>query len=245
MWSAWGGLTLPDSASLPAPGVCHLWPVPVGSLTGGFLTEAERLRTERFGAEHARQTFITSRTAQRVLLARYLGVHPEAVAIDRTCARCEEQHGRPTIPDATFDFSVTHTRTWVVLAVVSGGRVGVDLEHQDATRDVDLLGGTLTPAERLEFAGIAAADRTSWFLRRWTRKEAATKLTGHGLNTPFDALDVGGPTVAWQGPAGDWPAEPVHLLDVDAADGLVAAVATTRPVTSVLMCGPVEYPLFR
>lgn len=240
MSSAWGALTLPDGGSLPAPGICHLWPIRVGALTADLLTEAETVRSERFRAEHARQTFITSRAAQRLLLARYLGVRPEAVAIDRTCSRCGEQHGRPTIPDAAFDYSVTHTRAWVVVAVVAAGRVGVDLEHQDTTRDVDLLAGTLAESEKQEFAAVEPADRTTWFLRRWTRKEAAVKLTGHGLNARFDALDVGGPTVAWRGPATEWTADAVHLLDVRASDGLVASIATTTPVTSVVMCGPLE-----
>ncbi|MEV6964629.1 4'-phosphopantetheinyl transferase superfamily protein [Hamadaea sp. NPDC051192] len=235
----WGELAVPGAASAPPAGVCHLWPIPVAGRTrwiSDWISDEEWAQADRFVAEHARRTFLTSRSAQREVAARYLGVTPDAVPIDRTCRRCGGPHGRPTVP-GPIDLSVSHTREWVVLAVVGAGRVGVDLEHEATTRDLDSLTGTLTAAERAEFAEVPPPDQVGWFLRRWTRKEAAVKLTGHGLAVRFDALDTRGPLAIADGVAPDWPTEDIHLTDVRAGGGLVVALATTVPLRSVLLCG--------
>lgn len=232
----WGEAALPVAASAPPPGVCHLWPVPVGGRTS-WISDEEWAQADRFLAEHARRTFLTSRSAQREVAARYLGVPPAEVTIERTCRRCGGPHGRPAV-QGPIDLSVSHTREWVVLAVVGSGRVGVDLEHQATARDLDSLTGTLTAAERAEFAAVPEPARTEWFLRRWTRKEAAVKLTGHGLAVRFDALDTRGPLAIADGVAADWPTEDIHLTDVRVGGDLVVALATTVPPTSVELCGP-------
>jgi len=231
----WGEPSLPVAASAPPAGVVHLWPVPVSGRTG-WISAEERAQADRFLAEHARRTFLTSRSAQREVAARYLGA---TATIDRTCRRCGGPHGRPTVR-GPIDLSVSHTREWVVLAVVGSGRVGVDLEHRSTARDLDSLTGTLTAAERIEFAQVAPTERVDWFLRRWTRKEATVKVTGHGLAVRFDALDTGGPLAIADDVAPDWPTEDIHLTDVPVGDGLVAALATTVAPVDVVICGPLD-----
>ena len=68
---------------------------------------------------------------------------------------------------------------------------------------------------------------TASFLVAWTRKEAVTKATGDGMRATFSevivAADDGPPrVVAWP-----YPRSPgdVSLLDLDAAEGYVAALA--------------------
>jgi 4'-phosphopantetheinyl transferase len=203
----------------PADGVCDLWQFPISA-------RPDLAREE-------------SRTAQQALVERYLGA---GAVIDRTCRRCGEQHGRPTVR-GPIDLSVSHTREWLVLAVVGSGRVGVDLEQTAAARDLDALTtSTLTAAERIEFAQVPSPERAAWFLRRWTRKEAAVKLTGHGLAVRFDALDTGGPLAIADGVAPDWPDEDIHLTDVRLSDDLVLALATTVPLTEVRVHGPLPTP---
>jgi 4'-phosphopantetheinyl transferase len=242
----WGAFTSPPVASAPAAGECHLWPVAVVARTpwGSLLDADERAQADRFVVDHARDTFRTSRVAQRVIAARYLDISPAAVRIDRTCRRCGAQHGRPGLLGAAIDFSVTHTRDWVVLAVVGKGRVGVDLEDVATARDLDsLIMGTLTAAERETFAVVPPPERAGWFLRLWTRKEAAVKLTGHGLAAGMGALDTIGPIAVAMSPPPDWPVEPIHLRDIPVGGGLIAAVATTVPLTKVTVCGPVDLTL--
>ena len=85
----------------------------------------------------------------------------------------------------------------------------------------------LSAAERAVLAGSPAAGRAHGFLVAWTRKEAVTKATGDGLGAAFSnvvvAADAGPPRlVSWP-----YPRSPrsVSLLDLDVADGYVAALA--------------------
>jgi 4'-phosphopantetheinyl transferase len=237
----WGPLTLPSPGDAPAPGVCHLWL----SRTAGaeryrrLLDDDEIAAAERLRVESARDAFVASRAAQRLVLGRYLGCRPESVVIARECRHCGGDHGRPYIMGAPVDFSVSHSAGWLLLAVVGGGLVGVDLERVTDARAVDdLADRVLGPGEQEGFMLVPRQDRAAWFIWVWARKEAVLKLTGHGIVGPLSSLDVVGSTAvaSWQ-PEG-WPTEPIHLRDVPAGQDLRVALATTVPLTSVLACGP-------
>jgi 4'-phosphopantetheinyl transferase len=187
--------------------------------------------------EPATEVHLTSRAAQRLILARYLGVAPDAVTVDRTCDRCgDPQHGRPHVPGARLDYSVSHTRAWVMVAVVGDGRVGADLDARPADHDLDdLAAAALTPAERRAWRRVPARDRADALLAYWTRKEATTKLTGHGLTIPLRDLDVTGtrPTLLTSDPSVRLPYPRPYLTHVPAPAGHSAALATTTHVDQV------------
>ena len=237
----WGPLTLPSPGVAPATGVCHLWLARTAGAARyqGLLGADEVAAARRFRVESARDAFVASRAAQRLVLGRYLGRRPESVVITRDCRHCGGDHGRPYVAGAPVDFSVSHSAGWLILAVVGDGLVGVDLERVTGTRAVDdLADRVLGPAEQERFMVVPRQDRAAWFIWAWARKEAALKLTGHGIVGPLSSLDVVGSTaVASQQPAG-WPIEPIHLRDVPAGPDLRAALATTVPLTGVLACGP-------
>ena len=184
--------------------------------------------------EHAHRTFPASRSAQRRILAGYLGIAPSAVQIVRTCQMCGGDHGRPRIAGAGFDYSVSHTPDWVVLAVVGEGLVGVDVESPRRALQ-NLAPHLLTPAERARFDTAPTERRPDLMIRAWTRKEAASKVTGHGL-AAFTKLDVSGPIVA-VGPGLRLPMDSdIHLREIEAPGGHVAAVATTPRLVRVVAC---------
>ncbi|GAA1988647.1 hypothetical protein GCM10009718_27770 [Isoptericola halotolerans] len=94
----------------------------------------------------------TSRTMQRSVLARTLGVSVEDVRIDRRCARCGHiGHGRPVAVDGPA-YSVTRSGRIVAMAVVPCGAVGLDAEEERAGS------------------------------RAWVRGEAALKARGLGID---------------------------------------------------------------
>lgn len=151
--------------------------------------------------------------------------------------------GRPYLPGSALDFSVSHTSGWLLIAVVSSGKVGVDIEVITAQRSSDdLARQVLSPAEQERYLLVPRAARAQAFIRAWTRKEAALKLTGHGITAPLRALDVTGPCAVLSPPLPGWPAEPIHLHDLPASGDLLAAVASTRPVSRIRHCGPVPTP---
>ncbi|HET9895827.1 MAG TPA: 4'-phosphopantetheinyl transferase superfamily protein [Streptosporangiaceae bacterium] len=238
--TVWGPLAHPQPATPPPEWHCDLWPVPIGPASRflALLDPEDVERAKRYKVESARDIFLTSRGMQRLVLGSYLGCPPGEVRIARDCLLCGGDHGRPYVPGAGFDFSVSHTTGWLLIAVVGAGRVGVDIESLTVARSVEELAHrVLSPAEQDEFLPVPRADRSGWFLRAWTRKEAAVKLTGHGLIVTLSDLEVSGPTVVVSPVPAQWPAEPIHLLDIPCGPELRAAIATTAPVSTLRMCG--------
>lgn len=228
---------------IPAPGECHLWHVPVRERPDWlpYLDREERAAADRFTRVRARHVFTTSRAAQRLIGAFYLGLPPRDVLITRDCPRCATgaPHGRPRFAHgapAPVDYSVSHTEEHLLVAVTGRGAVGVDIEGRASLRDVDGVARVaLTTAEREHFATLSAEERPRWLLTMWTRKEAAAKLTGLGLRVDPRHLDVRGPLVS-AGPVPQWPGIPVHLYDLPAPGGHAAALASTAPVTRIRAC---------
>ena len=222
---------------IPAAGECHLWLVPVRPRPAWLplLDAAERERARRLAGSHAGDELVTSRAAQRLIGARYLGVPPSAVRTDRSCGHCGgAAHGPPRFvgrPDVTH--AVAHAGAWLLVAVTAGEPVGVDLETTPGFGDRDgLARATLTAGEARRYAALPEAERRRWLLTAWTRKEAAAKLTGLGLRVAPRLLDVSGPVAAAEGVPG-WPAEPVLLRELSLPAGYVGTLATLRPVTAL------------
>jgi len=241
-YTVWGQLTLPQPGVRPQAGICHLWAARIDGAADyqALLDQEEIARAERFRVAGAREAFVTSRGAQRLVLGRYLGRPPAEVRIARDCRHCGRDHGRPYVGGAPVDFSVSHSAGWLLIAVVSDGLVGVDLEQVSGSRAVDdLAGRVLGPAEQEQLQHVPRDDRAAWFIRAWARKEAVLKLTGHGIAARLSGLEVTGQVAVASSPPAGWPAGAIHLRDVPAGPDLRAALATTVALTGVLHCGPV------
>lgn len=238
---------------LPAPGECHLWLVPVRPRPGWLpmLDAGERHKAGRLTGTPAGDVFVTSRGTQRLVGSAYLGVPPSAVVTDRDCPHCAapgkqpDKHGRPRFRAAPFDYSVSHTEKWLLLAVAGAGLVGADIEDLNAVPDPEALAkASLSPGEQRHYARLRPAEQPQWLLSAWTRKEAAMKLTGLGLQAPPNLVDVRGP-VATVGAVPGWPAGPIHLHRIGAPGGHVAALATTVPLLGLQRFELPEAPLAR
>ncbi|MEU5095436.1 4'-phosphopantetheinyl transferase superfamily protein [Streptomyces sp. NPDC020996] len=226
----------PAPLAPPAPGVCDLWFLTVRHRPSWIplLSPRERDRLTVLGATPSGASLVTSRAAQRLVTARYLGVPPETVRPVRRCERCDHpSHGRPRVPGAPFDYSVSHSEEWLLIAVVGSGRVGADLDTVGPHRDVEGLARTaLTSAEHRAHLRLPAEARRSAFLTAWARKEAAIKLTGHGLAAPPVLVDVAGPR-ATAPRVPDRPRSAPWLTDLPAPPGHAAALATSEPLTTL------------
>lgn len=227
-----------DLAAAPAPRTCDVWLVPVRHREAWTRLLTVPDREHLVGLDSvATAVHLTSRAAQRLILSRYLGVFPDEITVDRSCERCGDPlHGRPRVPGAALEYSVSHTRAWVLVAVVGDGRIGADLDARPADGDLeDLAAAALTPAERRTWRRLPARDRADALLAYWTRKEATTKLAGHGLTIPLRDLDVTGPrpTLLTRDPAVRLPHPRPYLTHVPAPAGHSAALATTTHVDQV------------
>jgi 4'-phosphopantetheinyl transferase len=203
------------------------------------LLDAEE--TERLSlliAGEARDTFATSRAVQRLIGARYLDLPPEEVRIARDCQYCAGNHGRPRFPGAAIEYSVSHTKEWLLVAVTGTGLVGVDVESTALDRDVGRMASVvLTETEQERFAQLPERMRARWLVRSWTRKEAAMKLVGLGLAAPPGELDVAGRVLS-VGDVPRWPDVRIFLRDLPAPPGHAAALASTVEPTAVTAVAP-------
>lgn len=87
------------------------------------------------------------------------------------------KNGKPFISGFS-SFNISHCNGMVAVAL-SGGDIGIDVEHIDASRSLDHFRGVFSPQE------IAAIERNgaNAFYHFWTNKEAVLKCTGEGMAT--------------------------------------------------------------
>jgi 4'-phosphopantetheinyl transferase len=159
-----------------------------------------------------RAVFLSGRLAQRRFAAELLGMPASGLTVDYRCPRCGAgpgvSHGRPgyavtrsAAPGPTVSrsaapvlLSLSRSSGWILLAAVidpePGLRVGIDVEDP-ARMDFDGFDDVaLAPAERQELLGLAGPALLRARARLWTRKEAWLKMSGEGLRTAPETLDV-------------------------------------------------------
>ncbi|MEE1758267.1 MULTISPECIES: type I polyketide synthase [unclassified Streptomyces] len=178
-WTGGVRAALDDGRVVVLYGSVEEWAVPEGpglrALLGG---EYARWAGRRAGA---RQRFAAARQLMKHAVGTALGVRP----LDLELARCPG--GRPYVRG--YDrlcLSLTHTGDTLVLALGTGGRLGVDTENTGRPVRADALARLM--CTRDEAAGLAAlpeAGRARVALRLWTLKEAYTKALGVGTRLPF------------------------------------------------------------
>ena len=149
------------------------------------LDEAERARVARFVFPHHRRDATVSRGSLRELLASLLGDKAASLRFH------VGPQGKPSLVDRALEFNVSHSGTWLYIAMAQQRELGVDVEGGSRTLDVDELAPTVfTPGERAELRAYDGATRTLAFLRGWTRKESYVKVMGTGLSMPLADFSV-------------------------------------------------------
>lgn len=153
------------------------------------LTEDEKARADRFRTDALRARFITSRAAQRQILARYGAVSPKAITFRYST------HGKPSLESpaslAHIRFNVTHSADLALLAVTEHREVGIDVEAARVVRDATGLARRFfSPAECAALQTLTGDRLTRAFLACWTRKEAYVKALGLGIATQLGNFDV-------------------------------------------------------
>ena len=229
-----GTRTAAGQDASPAPGTAHVWWARRQDAAPNLerlLDEAEQGRLAAYRRPEDRERFLAGCALAKAVFGRYLGRDPAEIRLDRTCPRCGKPHGKPRLPDVgalALELSVSHAGDLVAVAVATGARVGVDVEPLERRlRPVELASVALAPEEADELAALGEGERIRAFLVYWTRKEAATKAVGLGLEIVLAEVRVSAPhqparLLSW---GHDVAAEDVALTDLAAPDGHVAALA--------------------
>jgi 4'-phosphopantetheinyl transferase len=145
---------------------------------------------------------VAGRLALRRFAAELLDVPASDLTTNFSCPRCGTgpglSHGRPGYAfrgePAPLALSLSRSSGWILLGAVveppAGVTIGVDLEDPDRLDFDGFDAVALTPAERASLAGLSRPALLYERARLWARKEAWLKMTGRGLTTAPDTLDV-------------------------------------------------------
>ena len=208
------------------------------------LSAEEQARASRLKQAHDRAVQVRTRAWVRRVLATYLHVAPQEVAIGAG------PEGKPeVVVDVDMPgsprFSMSHSGSMALMALSSSHEVGADIEQVRAEfvwRDI--ANKFFSAAELGAIRDVPRADQRRAFYDCWVRKEAYLKGLGVGLRrstTDFTVPVVGaGGLVEDLGRSSRHHGQPwyVYGLDIDpgfaaslAADGQVAV--TIRPWPSL------------
>ena len=152
-----------------------------------LLDTGECQRAARFRFAHDRVAYVLAHAMWRSVLGWCLGCEAAAVRITSTST------GQPQLPGTPWATSLSHSGSWVAVAVGRTAVVGVDIERSPPLRALnDLVSTVCTPREAIDMCALPPAEREHAMLRLWTRKEALLKAFGTGLSGPppatFEAL---------------------------------------------------------
>ncbi len=177
-------------------GRVHLWCVELGDVVTielsrlvSILPADERAAAERYRFRADRRRFLYRRALLRLVLGTVTGWHPARVPVSRP------ERGKPAIEDDAGrrgpEFSASSSDDMALVAVCSAP-VGVDVERIRPLASPERLAEyALGEDVAADLRSLQPRDRSAVFLRRWTVREAAAKLTGAGLLEPASAS--GGP----------------------------------------------------
>lgn len=224
---------------VPAQGCLDIWSAdlepaaPRLPVLAAMLAGDEQERAGRFKAPRDRDRFIVGRGFLRALLARYLGVAPEAVPL-----RAGPQ-GKPEVEQGALAFNLAHAGH-VASCVIGHGSsaVGIDVEAVAPMRDADGAAAVMmSPVEKSRLYALPPSDRLRRLYQTWTCKEAVLKADGTGLDRPLDGFEVlfepgQAPRLVNLTPGSPLAAR-FWLRGFEPAPGFTGAVASSLPIARI------------
>ncbi|WP_157477431.1 4'-phosphopantetheinyl transferase family protein [Granulicella tundricola] len=146
--------------------------------------EVERLKRLRPGM--AADEFVVGRGSLRMLLGAALRQSPREIVLQTGA------HGKPFTPG--IEFSVSHSRGLILIALSWSATLGVDVEAIDPTIEALEIARDTFAASEIAVIEKAqeGAERVQVFYRWWARKEAVAKAHGQGITLSLKefAVDV-------------------------------------------------------
>ena len=162
---------------------------PLPPADAAALTPADRAKAARFAFAQDRARFLAARALLRRAVAEALGADPATITLDTLPG------GKPVLPGAGLAFSASRTEGLAAVALARGDRgLGLDVEARGRFARLGGLARRLHPDERRFIAAAPSAPRLA---RVWTRKEAALKADGRGLDADLAAFSALPPGPGW------------------------------------------------
>jgi phosphopantetheinyl transferase len=117
------------------------------------------------------------------------------------------QFHQPYFKDSPFQFSISHSKDYVVCLASVTSLVGVDIEFEDANL-MNLESGFLNTDEQ---AQLVLNNTAKYFFYLHTRKEAVSKALGLGIYLDHHTIDVLCDSLAYQ--HHHWFLTTTHIID--------------------------------
>lgn len=145
----------------------------------GCVSKARKATVLKKAADEDKVQSLVAALLLRSELSKRLGIPHKKTVFEKGA------HGKPYIRGGGAQFSVSHTRGAVCVAVSeSDMEIGVDIERRDRRIIGKLKERTLSKNE------LAQLSSDEDFLRMWVQKEAFLKRTGIGLTTVIRGVDT-------------------------------------------------------
>jgi 4'-phosphopantetheinyl transferase len=153
------------------------------------LSPDERNRANRFKSDFARHRFISGRGILREILGWLLRTPPRDISF------CYGFRGKPSLrgqaKEWRLDFNVSHSGALAVYAVSRNSEVGIDVEHiRPVKRARHLVANFFSPDENGRWSTLPTDQKSEYFIKCWTRKEAYLKAMGIGISGLRNLIEV-------------------------------------------------------
>lgn len=215
-----------------APQSAALWLLDSGGVReddleffGQQLGVGEAHRYARFTRVERKRQFLLGHMLLRAAVSDLTGLSPEDVGV------VERPGNAPQLvlsdSQCLPQFSLSHSRNWIVCAVSRDANLGVDIEVRDSTRDVVALSETaFDPGEHLWLLRQPDGTRVSAFYDLWSTREALHKLLSRsGREATLSSLIGADGSLASQGCG--W-----HRY-ASSHPGLTLVVCSDRPLSAL------------
>lgn len=243
-WSAETVPRFPDldaGLSASARGTIQIWTCLLDAIAGPdleccwiSLADDERERANRFSFPLHRRRYVAGRGTLRRLLAAQLGIAPEEVQLSYG------RFGKPTLDSLRHEdelaFNVSHCEGFALIAVARGVELGVDVE--DCTREVEhgaVARMVFSTRERNLLNALRGTQRSRFFFRCWTAREAFSKCTGEGLAQDPEAFSLFGDQIDRPEPADQAgiPVEGWNVCEIPLPAPMVGSIAVRGAIGAI------------
>ncbi|MBL3704270.1 4'-phosphopantetheinyl transferase superfamily protein [Sulfitobacter sp. BDSS02] len=222
-----------NAAALIEEDEVHVWlmdldlPALSKATMEALLSDDEAERCVAFAFPHLRRRFRAAHAQMREILSAYTATPAVALKFNKGA------EGKPILSGESGPspvFNLSHSGNLAMLAIANDGDLGVDIEQQRKTDDLDSLAASVfAPSEYAVYQCLPEHQRLGAFFKCWTRKEAVIKADGRGLGMKLDSFVVPfepgkRPSVTFEAGAVPIGFQP-RLIDLPAPPGFSAALA--------------------
>lgn len=130
-----------------------------------------------------RREYLLGRVLLRRMLAERLHCPTDELVF------CNGPHGKPVLCSHAWQFNLSHSGDWLVLALCQQGPLGVDVEMGLRRRHILPLAKRFYAASEYAWLlSLPVQEQESAFYRLWSRKEAVLKAQGDGIAAGLDKV---------------------------------------------------------